>query len=126
MSCRAGGVLALTAPNTLSIHQSSFIRNTADQFGGAIALLGGMGENHVILEGAVFQMNVAEMGEDVSISSPTTVFTDLGDGEVAVEASPGYAWNPAAPSAAPMGKDTVGKPLLTGEEAWITSTDMVR
>lgn len=118
--------MALMAPNMVTISQTTFLGNAAGFLGGAIALLGSVGENYVNVEGSTFMANQADVGADVAISSPSTVVADFGPDAVLVEPSAGYQWSPLSSAEAQVDAQEQAKPLLSGDEAWITSADRVR
>lgn len=116
----------MMSPNTVTISQTTFLGNAAGFLGGAITLVGSVGENYVDVEGSTFMANQANSGADVAISSPSTVVADFGPDAVFGGASAGYQWNPLSPEEVQVSAQEQSKPLLGGDEAWITSADRVR
>eukprot|EP00892_Ulva_mutabilis_P005182 jgi/Ulvmu1/3035/UM015_0075.1 len=122
---RAGGALALQAPNTVSLSGADFTGNAAGELGGAIALLGRTSENEVSVSGGTFVTNEADLGSDIAVSSPGVIAAGFAADGVRGEAAPGYEWAPVALKQGSAFTADQLKPLLRGNEAWIVSADPV-
>lgn len=124
--CRAGGALALRAPNLVTLAGDSFISNAASELGGAVALLGSTGQNQIVFEDCGFVTNKADIGADISVSSASTIVAAFAPEQVRAEASPGYQWAPLSPGEREAFAAEQFKPLLRSSDGWITSADLVR
>lgn len=109
----------------MTLATTLFTGNAAGDQGGAVALLGKTGENRVSIVKSPFTTNEADVGADVSVSSPNLIAADFSPDDVRGEALPGHQWAPVPLAQNQTFEGEQLQPLLRGNEAWITSADVV-